>query len=56
VPLICPTRQISGPAADCGGPARRHRPEGGVAFQAVARIVGFGLERLKILDLSMEID
>jgi hypothetical protein len=31
-------------------------PKGRRLFQAVAQVVGFGLERLKILDLSMWID
>jgi hypothetical protein len=39
-----------------GDRARWRRPEGAQAFHAVAQIVGFGLERSKILDLSMEID
>jgi hypothetical protein len=39
-----------------GNPARRHRPEGAEALQAVAQIVGLGLERLKTFDLSMRID
>jgi hypothetical protein len=44
---------LAGAAATrCDGTARK----GAWAFQAVAQIVGFGLERSKILDLSMKID
>jgi hypothetical protein len=39
-----------------GDPARRHHPEGAQAFQVVAQTVGFGLERSKVLDLSIWID